>query len=67
MARNGKSNKSRLQVSRVIHVPLREVSGICLRWTRNGRMSLIAVGDWAAKIAWFFLSHNDRAESTGIR
>jgi hypothetical protein len=60
MARNGKSNKNRLQVSRVIHVPLREVSGICLRSTRNGRMSLIAVGDRVAKIAWFSLSHNNR-------
>ena len=53
-------NKSRLRVRRVVHVPLREVSGICLRRSGNGRMSLIAVGDRAAKIAWFSLSHNDR-------
>jgi hypothetical protein len=59
MARNGKPNKSRLRVRRVVHVPLREVSGICLRRSRNGRMSLIAVGDRVAKIAWFSLSYSD--------
>ena len=48
-----KSNKNRLRVRRVVHVPLREVSGICLRRGRNGRMFLIAVGDRVAKIAWF--------------
>ena len=53
MVRYGKSNKNRLRVHRVVDVPLREVSGICLRRSRNGRMSLIAVGDRAAKIAWF--------------
>ena len=40
-----KSNKNRLRVRRVVHVPLREVSGICLGRSDNGRMSLIAVGD----------------------
>jgi hypothetical protein len=30
MAENGKSNNNRLQVCRVIDVPLHEVSGICL-------------------------------------
>jgi hypothetical protein len=50
---NIKSNKNRLRVRRVVHVPLREVSGICLRRGRHGRMFLIAVGDRAAKIAWF--------------
>jgi hypothetical protein len=59
MPRNGKLNKSPLRVRRVVHVPLREVSGICLHRSRNGRMSLIAVGDEAAKIAWFSLSHGD--------
>src|SRR5215510_6016605 len=53
MPGNGKSNKNRLRVRRVVDVPLREVSGICLRRGRNGRMSLIAVGDRVAKIAWF--------------
>ena len=53
MVGNGKSNKNRLRVRRVVDVPLREVSGICLRRGRNGRMFLIAVGDRVAKIAWF--------------
>src|SRR5262252_1449510 len=60
MARNGKSKKAQLRVRRVVHVPLREVSGICLRRSRNGRMSLIAVGDRAAKIAWFSQPRSDR-------
>ena len=59
MARNGKSNKNRLRVRRVVHVPLREVSGICLRRSDNSRMFLIAVGDRAAKIAWFSLSGSE--------
>ena len=50
---SGKSNKNRLRVCRVVDVPLREVSGICLRRSRNGRMFLISVGDRVAKIAWF--------------
>jgi len=50
---SGNSNKSRLRVHRVVDVPLREVSAICLRRSGNGRMSLIAVGDRVAKIAWF--------------
>src|SRR5215475_8270604 len=53
MAQNGKSSKNRLRVCRVVDVPLREVSGICLRRGRDGRMFLIAVGDRVAKIAWF--------------
>jgi hypothetical protein len=31
MVENGKSNKIRLRVRRVVDVPLHEVSGICLR------------------------------------
>ena len=58
MIRNVNS-KGRLQVRRVVDVPLREVSGICLRRSRNRRMSLIAVGDHAAKVAWFSLSRSD--------
>src|SRR5499427_10826637 len=54
-----KSNKSRLRVRRVVHVPLREVSAICLGRSDNGRMFLIAVGDRAAKIAWFSLSGSE--------
>ena len=52
MGKDGKSNTNRLRVRRAVDVPLREVSGICLRRGRNGRMVLIAVGDRVAKIAW---------------
>ena len=57
--RNGKSNKNRLRVCRMVNVPLREVSGICLGRGRNGRLLLIAVGDQAAKIAWFSQPRSD--------
>ena len=56
---SGKLNKNQLRVRRVVDVPLREVSGICLRRGRNGQMFLIAVGDRVAKIAWFSLSRSD--------
>src|SRR5580693_5755230 len=59
MVKNGKANNNRLQVCRMVDVPLHEVSGICLRRGRNGRMSLIAVGDRMSKIAWFSLPGND--------
>lgn len=59
MVKNGKSNKNRLRVSRVVDVPLHEVSGICSHRSRNGGRSLIAVGDRAAKIAWFALPGSD--------
>ena len=59
MVENDKPTKNRLRVRRVVDVPLREVSGICLRRGRNGRMSLIAVGDRVAKIAWFFQPRSD--------
>jgi len=59
MVKSAKSNNNRLQVCRMIDVPLHEVSGICLRRGRNGPMSLIAVGDRVAKIAWFSLPRRD--------
>ena len=59
MGRNGKSDKNELCVQRVVDVPLSEVSGICIRRNRNGRMSLIAVGDRVAKVAWFSLSRSN--------
>ena len=62
MRKTGKSNKNRLRVRRVVGVPLREVSGICLRRGRNGRMSLIAVGDRVAKIAWFSQPRSDEGQ-----
>jgi len=60
MVKNGKSKKSRLRVCRVVDVPLHEVSGICLRRSRTGRMSLVAVGHRASKIAWFSLPRSDK-------
>ena len=45
---------------RVVDVPLHEVSGICLRRSRTGRMSLVAVGHRASKIAWFSLPRSDK-------
>jgi hypothetical protein len=60
MLKSGKSKQNRLRVCRVVDVPLREVSGICLRRGPNGRMSLIAVGDRVARIAWFFQPRSDR-------
>jgi hypothetical protein len=59
MVENGKSKKNRLQALRVVDVPLHEVSGICVRRSRTGRMSLIAVGDRVSKIAWFSLPRSD--------
>jgi len=59
MVENAKLNKDRLRVCRVVDVPLREVSGICLRRSRSGRMALIAVGDRVAKIAWFSEPRSD--------
>jgi hypothetical protein len=57
---HGKSNNNnRLRLRRVVDVPLREVSGICLHRRRGGRLSLIAVGDHAAKIAWFSQPRSD--------
>ena len=59
MANNRSSSSNRLQVRRVIDVPLREVSGISLHRGRAGRMSIVAVGDHAAKVAWFALPRDD--------
>ena len=59
MMENRKSNDNRLRVRRVIDAPLHEVSGICLRRGRKGRLSLIAVGDRMSKIAWFSLPRSD--------
>lgn len=45
----------RLNVVRVTDVPLREVSGICLRRGAGGALSLVAMGDRAATAAWAVL------------
>jgi hypothetical protein len=54
---NKAKKKGRLRVHRVVDVPLREVSGICLRRGRS-RMALIAIGDRAAVVAWAALEHD---------
>ncbi len=59
MSDDRSSSNNRLQARRMIDVPLREVSGICLRRGRAGRMSIVAVGDHAAKVAWFFVKRDD--------
>ena len=48
-----------LDVEHVFDVPLREVSGICLRRGSSRQMSLIAVGDRAAKVACLALPPED--------
>ena len=48
-----------LRAVHVFDVPLREVSGICLRRGRKRKMSLIAVGDRAATIACLALPPPD--------
>ena len=48
-----------LRAQRVIDLPLREVSGICLRRGRQREMWLIAVGDRAAKVASLSLPSAD--------
>ena len=59
LVRSGKSKKNLLRVRRVVDVLLREVSGICLRRSRNRRKFQIAVGDRAGKIAWFCPPRSD--------
>jgi hypothetical protein len=44
-----------LEVRRVVDVPLKEVSGICLRRGQKDQMWLIAVGDRVATVAWVSL------------
>lgn len=52
----GKTKNGRLRVERVVDVPLREVSGICVKRGRNRQTSLVAVGDHAAHLALASLS-----------
>jgi hypothetical protein len=55
----GRTKKGRLRASRVLDVPLKEVSGICLHRGRKHRMALTAVGDRVATIAWMSLQDAD--------
>lgn len=51
--------KGRLRVRRVLDVPIREVSGVCLRRARRGGLWLIAIGDRRAVAAWVRLPRRD--------
>lgn len=62
MKGSDKKKNGRLLVQRVIDVPLREVSGICLKRGRNRRTLLIAVGDHAAHLAWTSLPARQKGE-----
>ena len=50
-----------LRVYRVEDVPLKEVSGVCLRRGPGGELSLVAIGDRAAVAAWFVQPADDTA------
>jgi hypothetical protein len=54
-----KKKKGRLYVARILDVPIREVSGICLRRRRRGGMSLFAIGDRMSVAAWVRLPRRD--------
>jgi hypothetical protein len=56
-----KRGSDQLRVYRVEDVPLREVSGICLRRGARGELSLIALGDRAATAVWFVQPSDDTA------
>jgi hypothetical protein len=56
-----KGGNGRLRVYRVEDVPLREVSGICLRRGPRGELTLVALGDRAATAAWFVQPSDDTA------
>ena len=49
----------RLTVVRVEDVPIKEVSGVCLRRDADGVMALVAIGDRAATAAWVVLPADD--------
>ena len=54
-----KRGTDRLRVYRVEDVPLREVSGICLRRGAGGELTLLALGDRAARAVWFVQPPDD--------
>lgn len=58
MAKSRKAKNGRLRVERVVDVPLREVSGICVERKSNWQVSLVAVGDHAAHLARAPLASN---------
>jgi hypothetical protein len=54
-----RSRSNVLSVQRTENVPLKEVSGVCLRRGAEGRMSLIAISDRQAVAAWVVLPEDD--------
>jgi hypothetical protein len=60
MAKNENSNQ--LQARRWVDVPLREVSGICLRRGPKGQRFLVVISDREAKVAWFLLPGGEEAD-----
>ena len=56
-----KTRRNRLRAYRVVDVPLREVSGICLRRGPANELTLLAIGDRAALVAWFVQPNDDMA------
>ena len=54
----------RLKVVRIEDVPIKEVSGVCLRRGPDGVMALVAIGDRAATAAWVVLPGDDQAPLT---
>ncbi|HEY4753262.1 MAG TPA: hypothetical protein VIH37_08260, partial [Candidatus Limnocylindrales bacterium] len=59
--KGAKAEADRLRVYRFEDVPLREVSGICLRRGAGGTLQLIAISDRAAFVAWFDQPDDDMA------
>ncbi len=63
--KGNQTKNGRLGVHRVVDVPLREVSGVCLQRGQRGEMSLVAIGDRVAVVAWVLL--RDDAETLDWR
>jgi hypothetical protein len=59
MKEKQKTRKGVLHAYRTLDVPLREVSGISVRRGSSHEMSLVAVGDRVAKVAWLSLPDSD--------
>ncbi len=45
-------SKNDLKIERILDIPIREVSGLCLYRPPDGRVLLAAIGDTTAELAW---------------
>jgi hypothetical protein len=54
--------QARLRPYRTVDVPLKEVSGVCLRRGPAGGSQLVAIGDRVSVVAWFEQPKDDLAE-----